>query len=178
MKQYFSVLLPFMAACVFAVSCSSGSEGDGTSNPKNPLEEDITEVQTPAPLAAEPYSPSKLGLSYKPIMVKYSSLKPSVDWNTANESKTRIMNNMVGFTPETDYQKYKNSVNKYGGSTVLPRQTATGRFYTKKINGRWWIVDPEGCLNVHRGLASFRTSETTAGKAALATKYGSEDTWI
>ncbi len=36
--------------------------------------------------------------------------------------------------------------NPYGGWAKGPRQKATGRFRVEKINGRWWMVDPEGCL--------------------------------
>lgn len=36
--------------------------------------------------------------------------------------------------------------NKYGGWKNGPKQKATGHFYVKKINGKWWMVDPEGCL--------------------------------
>lgn len=36
--------------------------------------------------------------------------------------------------------------NKYGGWAKGPRQKATGRFRVEKINGKWWMVDPEGCL--------------------------------
>ncbi len=36
--------------------------------------------------------------------------------------------------------------NKFGGWTKGPKQEATGRFYPKKIDGKWWLVDPEGCL--------------------------------
>ncbi len=35
---------------------------------------------------------------------------------------------------------------KFGGWTKGPKQEATGRFYTKKIDGKWWLVDPEGNL--------------------------------
>ena len=36
--------------------------------------------------------------------------------------------------------------NKYGGWAKGPQQKATGRFRVEKINGNWWMVDPEGCL--------------------------------
>ncbi|MFA5193386.1 MAG: beta-agarase [Verrucomicrobiia bacterium] len=36
--------------------------------------------------------------------------------------------------------------NKYGGWAKGPKQKATGRFRVEKINGKWWMVDPEGCL--------------------------------
>ena len=35
---------------------------------------------------------------------------------------------------------------QYGGWAKGPKQKATGSFYVKKINGKWWMVDPEGCL--------------------------------
>ena len=36
--------------------------------------------------------------------------------------------------------------NKYGGWTKGPQLKATGRFRTEKVDGKWWLVDPEGRL--------------------------------
>lgn len=36
--------------------------------------------------------------------------------------------------------------NQYGGRKDGPKQKATGYFYPAKIDGMWWLVDPEGCL--------------------------------
>jgi len=36
--------------------------------------------------------------------------------------------------------------NKYGGWTAGPKREATGHFRPEKIDGKWWLVDPEGCL--------------------------------
>jgi hypothetical protein len=36
--------------------------------------------------------------------------------------------------------------NQYGGWAKGPKQAATGRFRVEKIDGKWWMVDPEGCL--------------------------------
>lgn len=36
--------------------------------------------------------------------------------------------------------------NKYGGWAKGPKREATGRFRVEKIDGKWWMVDPEGCL--------------------------------
>jgi len=36
--------------------------------------------------------------------------------------------------------------NRYGGWAAGPRQEATGRFRVEKIQGKWWMIDPEGCL--------------------------------
>jgi hypothetical protein len=35
---------------------------------------------------------------------------------------------------------------KFGGWAAGPRQAATGRFRVEKINGKWWMIDPEGYL--------------------------------
>jgi hypothetical protein len=36
--------------------------------------------------------------------------------------------------------------NQYGGWAAGPKQAATGHFRVDKIKGKWWMVDPEGCL--------------------------------
>ena len=42
--------------------------------------------------------------------------------------------------------------NKYGGWTAGPKREATGHFRTEKIDGKWWIIDPEGCLFWSHGV--------------------------
>ncbi|MEW6997781.1 beta-galactosidase [Colwelliaceae bacterium BS250] len=41
---------------------------------------------------------------------------------------------------------------KYGGWLKGPKQKATGHFYTKKIDGKWWFVDPDGYLFWSHGV--------------------------
>ena len=36
--------------------------------------------------------------------------------------------------------------NRYGGWTGGPQLKSTGRFRTEKVDGKWWLVDPEGRL--------------------------------
>ena len=40
----------------------------------------------------------------------------------------------------------------YGGWRDGPRQKATGFFYPAKHGGRWWLVDPQGCLFFSHGI--------------------------
>jgi hypothetical protein len=42
--------------------------------------------------------------------------------------------------------------NKYGGWKNGPELTATGNFYVTKIDGAWWMVDPEGRLFWSHGV--------------------------
>ena len=42
--------------------------------------------------------------------------------------------------------------NRYGGWEKGPRLKATGYFRTEKLDGKWWLVDPEGCLFFSHGV--------------------------
>ena len=61
---------------------------------------------------------------------------------------------------EADLAAHKGAVdrNKYGGWANGPKQKATGRFYLKKIDGKWWFVDPEGCLWWSHGVVRVTPS--------------------
>ncbi|MGA9658331.1 MAG: beta-galactosidase [Asticcacaulis sp.] len=50
---------------------------------------------------------------------------------------------------------------KFGGWTAGPRQRATGNFRTEKVDGKWWLVDPEGYLFFSDGVANVRMANTT-----------------
>ncbi|MFQ7113575.1 hypothetical protein [Hallella bergensis] len=123
------------------------------------------------------YTPSMKGKPYFPITVQYSSGYPPVtNWTSSN---TRIIPYMADYKPEiTSADQYRKITNKYGSYTKGERQAATGRFYTKKINGRWWIVDPEGFLHYERSVNSFRTGSSQRNKAAWTKKFGSNSAWV
>ena len=41
---------------------------------------------------------------------------------------------------------------QYGGWAAGPRLEATGRFRTEKVDGKWWLVDPDGYLFWSHGV--------------------------
>jgi len=41
---------------------------------------------------------------------------------------------------------------KYGGWLKGPKQDATGNFYVKQVDGKWWFVDPDGYLFWSHGV--------------------------
>lgn len=45
---------------------------------------------------------------------------------------------------------------RYGGWKDGPQLKATGFFRTEKINGKWWLVDPDGYLFFSHGVANVR----------------------
>jgi hypothetical protein len=40
-------------------------------------------------------------------------------------------------------------LSRFGG-LASRKEKATGFFHTTKIDDKWWLVDPEGCLFIHR----------------------------
>lgn len=174
----FSVLLFLIPFTI--VSCTDKEEKDLNFSPPGILFEDAESEypdDLPAPGASMVYSPSQHSNTYRPIAVNYSgSFPPISKWNTEN---TRIIAYMEGYTPAIkSLNAYKETVNKYGSSTKLPQQAATGRFYTKKIDGRWWLVDPEGYLHLERSVNSFRKGSSERNKTAWSKLFGSDAQWL
>jgi len=67
-------------------------------------------------------------------------------------------------------------LSQYGG--LLARQTnATGYFHTLNVNGRWWLVDPEGYWFFSQGLDAIATINSTGAAAALAADFGTASNW-
>lgn len=116
---------------------------------------------------------------YRPITVEISTSDKPKAQRTWKKIKTRVLANVVGFTPDETITTYKEKTNKYGSSLELPRQAATGRFYVTKIGPRWWLVDPEGYLHHHRGITSVRYGSSDRNKAAFQQRFGGDDArWL
>ena len=65
---------------------------------------------------------------------------------------------------------------RYGG-LAQTKYAATGFFHTKKIGNRWWLVDPEGHLFIHKGVTSVRRLRSDGAKATLGEKFGTKKKW-
>ncbi|MEG3768496.1 beta-galactosidase [Alteromonas sp. 14N.309.X.WAT.G.H12] len=50
---------------------------------------------------------------------------------------------------------------RFGGWKDGPRLEATGYFRTEKVNGKWWMVDPDGYLFFSHGVANVRMANLT-----------------
>lgn len=68
------------------------------------------------------------------------------------------------------------SLDRFGG---LPSKLSTpsGFFQTRKIDGRWWLVTPEGGLFISRGVNSVSQINTKGGRAELKKRFGSPEEW-
>ena len=50
---------------------------------------------------------------------------------------------------------------QYGGWAAGPQGKATGYFRTEKLNGKWWLVDPDGHLFFSHGIDTVMQLDTT-----------------
>jgi len=66
---------------------------------------------------------------------------------------------------------------KYG-SDPRRQYKATGFFRTQKIDGRWWIIDPDGYPQIARYINGVRPGKSDRQKAAFGEKYGNNERWM
>jgi len=64
----------------------------------------------------------------------------------------------------------------YGGFPVATEE-ATGFFRTIQRDGRWWLVDPDGHLFVHRGVTSVRQIRSAGARKQVLDQFGSPEGW-
>jgi len=79
-----------------------------------------------------------------------------------------------------DFHPENVDLDTYGGWKVpgTPAK-ATGFFYAQQIDGRWWLIDPEGNRFLHMAVVSVGVQHGPGFKAALAAKFGgSRDQWL
>lgn len=80
---------------------------------------------------------------------------------------TRLLEKLDGYKPAGAAVK----LDRFGGWMDRPREKATGFFYVKQIDGRFWLIDPEGYRFYHVAMNS-------AGEPRNVTQnYGSPEKW-
>ena len=101
--------------------------------------------------------------------VAASDVKPQGPWKTY---LTRTLEDL----PPQALARTDSGFSQYGG--LLDRKTkATGFFYAARQDGRWWLVDPEGCLFIHKAVTGVRPLTTKESRAACDGKFGGETNW-
>ena len=68
------------------------------------------------------------------------------------------------------------SADRVGGQAP-GTQRASGFFRTARLDGRWWLVDPDGGLFICRGVNSIATSSTAAGRKGVERLFTNEAGW-
>ena len=101
-------------------------------------------------------------------LVVLAKKKPHHDWKL---KETYTIEQLLGYKRRGDPE-----YSRYGGM-IGTAFTATGFFYTKKHNGRWWLVDPDGHLCIHKAVCSVGPGRSRSYKRALKAKYGTDEAW-
>jgi len=78
------------------------------------------------------------------------------------------------------YDNYvQTPVNAIGSRTDKKVDDPTGFFHVRKIDGRWWIIDPEGYYFIHKGVTSVRPGDTPLQKEIFRKKWGNNTSaWV
>jgi hypothetical protein len=112
----------------------------------------------------------------KPPVTVYAKIWSKVNGKSVYSDWTRFKAVVVDELP--DYEPVNNSgFNKYGSYFKI-KAPATGFFYTKKINNRWWIIDPEGFANLSVAVNGVRQGPSARNKEELIKKFGTAENWI
>lgn len=72
---------------------------------------------------------------------------------------TRLLELVKGYSPSGNAVK----VDRYGGRTDRLQEKVTGFFYVKEIDGRQWLIDPEGHRFFHVGINAVRGAKRGGG---------------
>jgi hypothetical protein len=114
----------------------------------------------------------------------------SLDFNQKVDVR-KVLNNSSDKASFTEYKSFNtrtlNSLSKFKskpirtdkyGGRMDKKEQATGFYYTKKIAGRWWAIDPQGHLFIHNALNALSMGSSDRNKAAFSKLYGNENQWI
>ena len=74
----------------------------------------------------------------------------------------------------SDFERVPNgrdTWNRYGSYKYL-RADSTGYFHVQKIDGRWWLIDPDGYAGINRAVTSFSDPTTVQYDYDLCSRIG------
>lgn len=96
------------------------------------------------------------------------------------DNKDTVWKQYIARTVESlpDFVQEKESAfSPYGGWTIW-KSKASGFFRTEKINGRWWLIDPEGYPYIHRAVVALNPGKSQKQKEVFSKEFGSNEEWI
>lgn len=85
---------------------------------------------------------------------------------------TRLLELLDGYRP----QGAPPPLNGYGGRTDRPRELATGFFRVTRLDGRFWLIDPEGCRYYNIGMNAVSPPRGFAKEGAATRRWAEQVT--
>lgn len=80
------------------------------------------------------------------------------------------------FSDISNFTPQSTTLNQYG-SSMSHLSTATGFFRAEVVGERWYIIDPDGYIFIHKGIACVAPGTSDRQKAAVVNKWGTNDAW-
>lgn len=119
----------------------------------------ISDVQL---IVGEKYMPDVMKLNkeeFYPFIDRYGQYKHS-DWPGKVKSDKDLEKARIAEEKDLAANPGPGNFTKYGGWADGPRFEATGHFRVQKVDGKWWMIDPEGYLFWSHGIV--RVSHSNA----------------
>jgi len=98
-----------------------------------------------------------------------AKVKPDSAWRPY---QTRLVEHLAGFDTSTA----DGGRSQYGG-ILARRAQATGFFHAQQLDGRWWLVDPLGCLYLNVAVVSVTPGNSPPPRASLPQRFGTQAAW-
>jgi len=108
-----------------------------------------------------------LSTTFKVEARRWVKDKPNQPWTLFD---TQIIDSLKGFKPA------KKEINAYGSSENI-KLKANGFYRIEKVKNRWWIVDPEGYLNIQRVVNGLRQGTSEKNRIAFNSIYKDSNNW-
>lgn len=111
------------------------------------------------------------------LMIFIPFLVEAQDSNFKVEAKKKPTSPYIAYDTKTisqlpDFKGDKLIATNIYGSRLDKKTKATGFFRTEFIDGRWWVVDPEGYLNICRAVNNIQQGRGTVSTTVSASKFG------
>ena len=115
-------------------------------------------------------TPNEFSLTVDAKISNQPTLKdpPFRAWKTY---PTRTLGTLNGFVASSRIQ-----VDKYGGR-MDKKDKATGFFYAKNINGRWWCIDPDGYLFIDKAMNDINMGTSDNNRVAFYEQFSNKEDW-
>ena len=94
------------------------------------------------------------------------------DTNEWHTEKALTISGIEGFTPGNEPEQ-----DRFGG-WMTSNLGATGFFRTAKVDGRWWIVTPDGHPFISKAVTTLSVKSSRNQNETMLSKYGSSEAWL
>jgi len=112
----------------------------------------------------------EVGEGYFPLLDEFGQFRHR-GWPGKTHSGDELLHSKDDEMQDVSGHPAPREWDKYGGWLKGPQLKATGNFRIEKVDGKWWLVDPDGHLFWSHGMRVSVTMETQATPITERTHY-------